>query len=179
MHLTAPYEIADDLVDRVAGLVAGTPTHTLRHQRDKVAAATQGSYDALFDPALEGLSLAERLLVALYACRLTPAPALAAHYRTQLDATDADRAQVAAVDSASAEAIDHAIADPRLCAILAYTRTLIERPIAGDEAALQTLPAVGLSTPAVVALSQLIAFLSYQVRLVAGLQALEALETAA
>ena len=34
----------------------------------------QGSYDALFDPALPGLTLAERLLVALYAARLTPAP---------------------------------------------------------------------------------------------------------
>jgi uncharacterized protein YciW len=35
------------------------------------------------------------------------------------------------------------------------------------------LPAAGLSTPAVVALAQWIAFLSYQARLVSGLQALK------
>ena len=42
--------------------------------------------------------------------------------------------------------------------------------------ALLALPAAGISTPAVVALSQLIAFLSYQVRLVAGLKAMKASE---
>ncbi|WP_080564255.1 peroxidase-related enzyme, partial [Achromobacter xylosoxidans] len=67
-------------------------------------------------------------------------------------------------------------ADPRLAAILEFTRKLIEKPVEGDEAALKTLPAAGVSTPAVVTLSQLVAFLSYQVRLVAGLQAMLALE---
>ena len=43
----------------------------------------------------------------------------------------------------------------------------------GDQALLHTLPAAGLSTPAVVALAQWIAFLSYQARLVSGLQALQ------
>ena len=74
------YDAAKDLVDQLVGLKADSTTYAARHQRDKVAAATQGSYDALFDPALPGLTLAERLLVALYASRLTPSPALAAHY---------------------------------------------------------------------------------------------------
>ncbi|MGD7513504.1 hypothetical protein ACQCQE_25270, partial [Ralstonia pseudosolanacearum] len=47
-----------------------------------------------------------------------------------------------------------------------------ERPIDGDRDALLRLPAAGLATPDVVTLSQLIAFLSYQTRLVAGLRAL-------
>ena len=75
------YDAAQDLVDQLVGLKSDDATYAVRHQRDKVAAATQGSYDALFDPALPGLTLAERLLVALYAARLTPAPELAAHYR--------------------------------------------------------------------------------------------------
>ena len=50
---------------------------------------------------------------------------------------------------------------------------LITKPITGDKALLHTLPAAGLSTPAVVALAQWIAFLSYQGRLVGGLQALK------
>ncbi|TYZ40401.1 acyltransferase, partial [Ralstonia solanacearum] len=64
------------------------------------------------------------------------------------------------------------LADARLRAILAFARTLIERPIDGDRDALLRLPAAGLATPDVVTLSQLIAFLSYQTRLVAGLRAL-------
>ncbi|BDB24035.1 hypothetical protein Tamer19_29090 [Cupriavidus sp. TA19] len=160
---------AVDLIDQLTGLAPGSATHALRHQRNKVVAATQGSYDALFDPALPGLSLAERLLVALYAARLTPSAALAAHYRARLEQLGAEAAQV----RAAAEGQPQDIADPRLHAILVFTRTLIEKPVEGDQAALQALPAAGLSTPAVVTLAQLIAFLSYQVRLVAGLDALK------
>ncbi|MEX3978538.1 CMD domain-containing protein [Paraburkholderia sp. EG287A] len=164
----------DDIVDRVADLAPDSATHALRHQRAKVVEATQGSYDALFDPALEGLTLVERLLVALYASRLATSPALAAHYRAELAAHAVEAATLAAVETGAPEDL----AAPRLRAILAFTRTLIENPVAGDKAALQTLPAAGLTTPAVVALAQLIAFLSYQTRLVAGLQALKLLERA-
>jgi len=166
------YQPDQDLIDRIAGLSPGSNTYAVRHQRDKVAAATQGSYEALFAPGLQGLSLQERLQVALHACQLTPAPELAAHYRERLQAAGADAAQIAAAESGKA-------AEPRLAAMLEFTRKLIEKPVEGDESALKALPAAGLSTPAVVALSQLIAFLSYQVRLVAGLKAMKALEEAA
>ena len=89
------YDISKDIVDQLVGLAPGTQTFDVRHKRDKVAAATQGSYDALFDPALPGLSLAERLLVALYAARLTPSPALAAHYRQRLVEAGASAAEAA------------------------------------------------------------------------------------
>jgi uncharacterized peroxidase-related enzyme len=160
------YDAAADVVDHTAGLMRDGATYTVRRARDKVAAATQGSYAALFDPALPGdLTLAERLLVALHACRLTPAPELAAHYTRRL--------QEAGVDVVQADAPR----TPRLKAILDFTRTLIERPVEGDRAALQALPAAGLSTPAVVTLAQLIAFLSYQTRLVASLKAMQAAHT--
>lgn len=159
------YDPATDVVDRAAGLAAGSPTYTVRHARDKVAAATQGSYAALFDPALAGgLTLEERLLVAVLACRLTPAPTLAAHYE--------DRLRAAGFSAARLEDAT----DARLQAILQFTRTLVERPVEGDAAALRALPAAGLTTPAVVTLAQLIAFLSYQTRLVAGLAAMRAAE---
>ncbi|WP_313697278.1 peroxidase-related enzyme [Achromobacter sp.] len=166
------YDITKDLVDQLVGLTHGTQTFDVRHKRDKVAAATQGSYDALFDPALPGLSLADRLLVALYATRITPSPLLAAHYRAR-----AVEAGAAAADIAVAESGKPAdAANPQLAAVLEFTRKLIEKPVEGDEAALKTLPAAGVSTPAVVTLSQLIAFLSYQTRLVAGLVAMKAAE---
>lgn len=167
------YDISKDIVDQLVGLTPGSQTFDVRHKRDKVAAATQGSYDALFDPALPGLPLADRLLVALYATRITPSPLLAAHYRAR-----AVEAGVPAADIAVAESGKPAdAADPRLAAILEFTRKLIEKPVEGDEAALKTLPAAGVSTPAVVTLSQLIAFLSYQTRLVAGLVAMKAAES--
>ena len=161
---------SDDLIDRLVGLAPGSRTYAARHQREKVVAATQGSYQALFDPALPGISLAERLLVALYACRLTPAPELATHYRERLLAVGCDAALVEIADRGEPKDV----ADTRLAAMLQFTRTLIEDPVEGDKAALLALPAAGISTPAVVALSQLIAFLSYQVRLVAGLKAMKA-----
>lgn len=169
------YDSTNDLVDRLAGLTPGSQTYETRHQRAKVAAATQGSYDTLFAPELPGLSLVERLLVALYASRLTPSPALAAHYREQATAAGAQASLIEL-----AEGGDPAQAPtPRLAAMLSFTRKLIENPVEGDREALLTLPQAGLSTPEVVVLSQLIAFLSYQVRLVAGLAAMKALEEAA
>lgn len=163
------YDAANDLVDRLVGLTADSNTYAVRHQREKVAAATQGSYDALFDPALPGLSLTERLLVALYATRISPSPLLASHYRARLTETDAAPADIAVAESGKPSDA----ANPRLAAILEFTRKLIENPVEGDEAALKTLPAAGVSTPEVVTLSQLIAFLSYQTRLVAGLVAMK------
>ncbi len=173
--MTQPPANAVDLIDQLTGLAPGSATYALRHQRDKVVAATQGSYDALFDPALPGLSLAERLLVALYAARLTPSPALAAHYRARLEQSGADAGHI----RIAAEGQPQDVTDARLRAMLAFTRTLIEKPVEGDQAALQALPAAGLGTPAVVTLAQLIAFLSYQVRLVAGLEALKSLNDTA
>ncbi|WP_417221287.1 CMD domain protein [Achromobacter spanius] len=166
------YDAVNDLVDKLVGLTPGSKTFQVRHQREKVAAATQGSYDALFDPALPGLSLAERLLVALYATRISLSPLLASHYRARLAETEAAPADIAVAESGKPSDAS----TPRLVAVLEFTRKLIENPVEGDEAALKTLPAAGVTTPAVVTLSQLIAFLSYQTRLVAGLAAMKDLE---
>jgi uncharacterized peroxidase-related enzyme len=122
----------------------------------------------LFDAGLQGLSQRERLLVALYACRLAPAPLLAAHYRARLGDRGAADAALAAVEHGDPMALDNA----RLCAILQFTATLIRRPVEGDKALLMRLAAAGLSTPAIIALAQLVAFLSYQTRVVAGLIAM-------
>jgi uncharacterized protein YciW len=138
----------------------------VRHQRAKVAAATQGSYEAMFAPSVQGISVTERLLVALRACQLSGAHSLADHYRARLVAAGGEPGLLDA----------DAAAGPRLQTILRFTTTLIERPIEGDQQAVEALLSAGLSTPAIVALGQLIAFLSYQIRLVAGLQAMAALE---
>ena len=167
------FQLSPDLVDACVPLAEGSTVHAVRHQRDKVAAATQGSYEALFDPALSGPPLVERLLAAHAIARSAGSVALQAHYRARLDAlAPLSAAQQAAADGAPVESLG---ADPRLQAVLAFTRTLTDRPVEGDREALLKLPAAGLATPEVVALAQLIAFVAYQVRVVAGLQALAAL----
>jgi uncharacterized protein YciW len=168
-------ENGGDLINTLIGVTSGGSTDALRRLREKVSAATQGSYDTLFNPDLPGLTLAERLLVALYACRLTPAPELAQHYLSRVAGQR--------VDSAVLEAVEHgqpeSLTDQRQRAKLRITRSHTQKPIEGNQAVLQTLPAAGLSTPAVVTLSQLIAFISYQTRLLAGLKAIQSQELAA
>ena len=160
-----------DLIDSAAGLVAGSSLQTTRSKRDKVAAATQGSYDAIFDPALPGLTLAERLLVALDIALLSGVEPVAAQYREQLAAQTLNAAE-RSVFTGGPNVLPE---EPRLRAILTFARTLTLAPVEGDQDALLKLPAAGLSTPAVITLGQLIAFVAYQVRLVAGLRALSAL----
>ena len=159
-----------DIIDSAVSLRAGDPVHTVRHERQKVVASTQASYEGMFAESVEGITVVERLFVAQHACRLSEAGSLADHYRDRLLVAGADPALVEAVDSAG----ETSLADKRLQTILAFTGKLILKPIEGDRAAIQSLVDVGLSTPAIVALGQLIAFLSYQIRVAAGLKAMVA-----
>jgi uncharacterized protein YciW len=151
---------AIDVIDQAVPLAPGHPLHALRRERPKIVDATQGSYDAMFAADVQGISVVERLAVALHASQLSRAEQLAAHYRQRLVDEGADP-----------QALLHA-PGARLASILDFAGKLIVRPLDGDKTSVDALLAVGLSTPAIVALGQLIAFLSYQVRVVAGLQAM-------
>jgi uncharacterized peroxidase-related enzyme len=151
-----PLSLPADLIDALVPLHPGEPTHTVRHQRDKVVAATQACLQSVFDPVLPGLSPGERLLAAATVADLGGGPALALWYRQQL------------------AGVPQPVAGARLDAMLAFATTLATRPVEGDRAALLRLPAAGLATADVVTLAQLIALVSYQVRVIAGLQALAA-----
>ena len=67
----------------------------------------------------------------------------------------------------------------RLAAALDHAHMLVFHPRDADPAALQRLLDAGLSTTAIVTLSQLVAFLSFQIRVVAGLAVLDAAGDAA
>lgn len=164
-----------DVIDQAVPLTPHQTTHAVRHERVKVVASTQGSYEAMFAPGVQGISVAERLLVALHACRLSKADRLASHYQQRLIG---DGTEPALIDAVSRNDIA-TLPDPRLQTILRFTTTLIERPIDGDRQAIEALVKAGLSTPAIVALGQLIAFLSYQIRVTVGLQAMAELEAIA
>ncbi|MCJ8178609.1 CMD domain protein [Pseudomonas viridiflava] len=169
MTLTTEIHPQPDLLDSLLNIAPGSPLHQIRHAREKVASATQGSQNLFFDPALDNdLSLSERLWVAYYAARLGEQATLTAHYLKQLQALGIKASVLVDVDAGAIDVLD----DARLAAILRFTRTLIESPVHGDQAALLALQHEGLSTAEIVVLAQLIAFMSYQVRLAAGLAAL-------
>ncbi len=148
-----------DVIDLAAGLAQGSRVHAARRFRSTALTHTQASHDALlFDP-VEGLTSADRLRVAVAVCEAAAAQSLLAHYRLLLANAAPDPA-----GAASAQA---------LAAALDWARLLTLDPRRGDRAALQRLREAGLADPAIVALAQLVAFLSYQTRVVAGLRALE------
>ncbi|MDA8456029.1 peroxidase-related enzyme [Acidovorax sp. GBBC 3334] len=174
---------ASDTIDHVAGLVPGRSAHTVRHQRDKVATATQACEDALFSGVLPGaFTPAERLAIAQDVVRVSGVPALAAHYRARLEAAGSPVAPAlraladdtgAAPDTAGIAGFGGASA--RLQAAVRFARTLALEPARSDRDALLALPQAGLSTPDAVLIAQLVGFVTYQLRVAAGVAALDAL----
>ena len=153
-----PDDESSDVIDQAVGLSPGDPLHAARRFRAKVVEATQASHDALLLEPVEGLSTADRLRVAAHVCELAGATSLAQHYKERLSvAADRDAASV-----------------PSLPAMRQFAATLTRDPRRGDRAAIESLRSAGLGDAAIVALAQLVAFLSYQLRVVAGLQAMRA-----
>ena len=161
-----------DTIDSLLDLKPGMSTYAARHEREKVVVATQGSEQGLFDPALRGLTVEERLLAALLACKLTPAKVLMHEYAGRLKNNGTAQELIESVSNADLKSI----VSKRLKSILTFTHTLITDPVRADKQALLALKEDGLSTPEIVTLAQLIAFVSYQVRLAAGLHAMKTLE---
>lgn len=154
---SGPAVAAADVIDTAAGLGPDAALQTARRFRSTVVEATQASHEALLYEPVPGLTTADRLRVALHCCEAAEAHQLAAHYRALL-------VQQPAGDAST----------PALPAMLTWAGLLTTDPRRGDREALQALQAAGLADPAIVALAQLVAFLSYQTRVVAGLVAMEA-----
>ena len=165
---------AFDLIDSLLSLEPDSKTWQARQFREKVKNGTQASYDALFSPDLD-FPLHDRWLVAVYASSLMKSSELTAHYTEQ--------ALLAGIEEKLVQIVteDHVedIVKCELNSVLQFTKKLILDPIEGNEEALLTLKKSGMSTQDVVVLGQLIGFLAYQIRLVAGLKAMHKLEQAA
>jgi uncharacterized protein YciW len=169
MTQISQHPAGSDTLDRILGLTSGSVVFDTRHQRSKVVDATQASEDLLLGSPIEGLSLQDRLLVALLACALTPCPELAQEYTERLNALGASPETIRDL---SAGQITQTL-DARLKQILLFTQTLILDPLKADKQALLALQSSGLTTAQITALAQLIAFVSYQVRVCAGLKAMK------
>ncbi len=157
-------------MNQLVGIGPASPLADVRNQRPEVVAHSQGSYEAIFQPADPvDLSLADRHLAGLRVAVLTPSPLLIAHHRQQLAAQGVPAATITAVETVPVGAE----LDARTQAMLAHVDRLTLEPVTATPEHVAALEAVGLSVRAIVALSQLIAFTSYQARVLVALQLLD------
>lgn len=151
-----------DIVDIAAGLAVDSPIAALRRQREAFVRHTQGSHEVLIAPADPGgVSLVERAAAALLVASIERDAALIAHYRKRLRGIGAD---IAAIEAMQVPA--------RLAAILRHVGLVAAAPGAATQADLDALRNAGLTPRDIVVIAQIIAFVSYQTRVVAGLRAL-------
>ncbi len=171
---TAPQEprtsaAAHDLIDTLADIAPDSPLARLRHGRVQVRAATQASFEALFHPArYGGLTPVDRELAALRVAVLQQQQALAALHRQRARALGATAEQV--------QAIEQPAPGPHRNEHWAWLLRFVDRltlaPATANASHLHDLQRHGLAPRDIVTLAQLVAFVNYQVRVLAGLRAL-------
>lgn len=190
-----------DVIDTLVGIKPGSALDAIRARRSEARKHAQASYVGLLAPAdAGGVSLQERFAIATFVAGLHGEPRTNAFYADGLrssGASDAVRAaiatQIAAAKAAgpygrypkgplSAEdqaGPTHRVAGDaraalgaRLSAALEHTHMLVLHPRDASAASLQAMLDAGWSTTDVVVISQLVSFLSFQIRVVAGLRVL-------
>jgi CMD domain protein len=195
-------ESMPDVIDALAGIAPGSALDQVRARRPVARAQSQESYRVLFAPDDPGeMSLADRAAVGAYVAGLHCDAEIAAHYDALL-ARHGSPALAAAVAAAVAEttgrgpyghfpagplsaedapgpafAVQPGTASalgPRLRAALAHAHALVFHPRDAAPEDFRPLLDAGWSTTAIVTLSQMVAFLSYQIGVVTGLRAMVA-----
>ncbi len=137
-----------DLIETLLGIEPGSPLAALRAERADIRANTQGAYRELVIPAEPGgLALPERAALALQSATLEGDTLLAAHYAT----------------------LPHEAPAP----LLAYAKTVTTAPGRLAQSDIDALVAQGRSPQDIVAATQLVSVVPYQVRLLAGLRAMQ------
>ena len=190
-----------DVIDALVGITPGSPLDAIRARRAEARAHAQATYRALFAPKTPGhVTAHERFAVGGFVAGLHGATAIAASYAERLAESGAPGALKEAVVAAIAEARTHGpygrypagplscedtagpvyrvgaaarrTLGPRLAAAFEHVHMLVFHPRDAEPAALQALLDAGWSTTDIVTLSQIVAFLSFQIRVVAGLRTL-------
>jgi len=160
-----------DIINQLAGVADDSPLGTLRASRDVTFNAAAGSYRELITPDDPGgLSHFERDALAYRIALLEKSPAVSVHHRQQLEAAGATAAQLAAIE-AFPNGSDQL--DPHLTAALTHSDLLTTAPREATAAEIAALRAAGFATRDIISLSQLIAFVSFEVRLLSALRILQ------
>ncbi|MGI6877977.1 CMD domain protein [Microbacterium sp. gxy059] len=183
-----------DIIDLLAGIAPGSALDALRDARPQARENAQKSFEALLEPADPGtFPLAERYAVAAFAARVHGFPA-AAEFYSDLLADEAPALVDAVTEAATTGATEGPAGDyrepdladesapvapwaaspdalgTRLAAALTHAHLLLVRPREARAEHLRLLVAAGWSADDIVTLSQLVAFLAFQLRLAWGLR---------
>ncbi|MGC4189830.1 MAG: hypothetical protein QM589_01170 [Thermomicrobiales bacterium] len=159
---TSPHD-TPDITFAIGGFTGNPAIETLRAQVPDIFTQIGDYYDAVLSPtpdAENGLSLAERALIAQRVAERIPSPALDSWYGALL----AERGGI------TKDVLD----SRRVQAMLRRVALVNEHPDFATADDVQDLFNAGLTHGEVIALSQLIAFVHYQARLLAGLRAIGA-----
>ncbi|WP_104668341.1 CMD domain protein [Ensifer adhaerens] len=165
--MTAPS--TNDVIDTVLGLDRFPDLQALRDQRAKLKHLSQTSYQAALRPAdPRNFSYALRAALAARMAALWKSQELSAHFRALLESEEEGPALASITNPGSAADT----ADPRLQAILAHVDLVTLSPKEATRANIEKLTTAGLDDRDIVTLAGLIAFVNYQVLVVAGLKML-------
>ena len=156
------------VVERAAGISTTSAIAAILKERREILRRTDASHDAVLVPREPGgISHAERAALALRIVRRNQDAALAGHYQALLDNAGWHRAADILADPDAA-----APQDRRLAAMVRHVDILTRQPQAASRDDIAALRAAGLDDPDIVRLTQLAAFVNFQLRLVAGLRLL-------
>jgi CMD domain protein len=190
-----------DVIDTLAGIKPGSALDRVRNRRPQARNQAQASYRALFAPEIPGgVTATERFAMAAFVIGLHGDAETALFYAAGLAASGASAELRRAIDAAIAAGKGHGpygsypagplsredTAGPihrvapeirgalgsRLAAAFDHLHLLVFHPRDAAPAALRALLDAGWSTTDIVTLSQIAAFLSFQLRVVAGLRVL-------
>ena len=196
-------ETEPDVIDLLAGIEKGSRLDRIRTERPQARENAQKSFRSLLAPKLPGgMTAEERYAVAAFVAGLNRDARILAFYMDGLggqnpspDVVEAIKAEIAhgradgpygrypqgplTVEDKGGPVhkvseTNRGILGARLSAALEHAHLLIFHPRDASPAALQSLLDAGWSTTDIVTLSQLLAFLSFQIRVVAGLRVLAA-----
>ena len=195
-----------DIIDTLAGLAPDSRLVMIRDRKPVTRQQAQASFRALLEPSEPGeVTLLERFAVATFVAGLHAQDEIATFYADGLTRTKPSEALVAALFAQTALgrasgpygahprgrlSVEDAagpifrVAEPyrgvlgaRLTAALAHAHVLVFHPRDASAAALQELLDAGWTNTGIVTLSQLVAFLAFQIRTVVGLRVLAAAST--
>lgn len=159
---------ASDLIATLSG--AGPAIAGSLAEREEIMRLSQASHDAVLLPREPGgLDHAERAALAARMARHNREPELETHYRRLLL-----RAGETPALAAIAEAAEFTAIDGRLRAVIRHADMVTLTPRDATKADIAALVAAGVSETDIVRLAELIAFVNYQARVIAGLRLLEA-----
>ncbi|MGO4624814.1 CMD domain-containing protein [Ensifer sp. 2YAB10] len=159
----------NDVIDTVLGLDRFPDLQALREQRAKLKHLSQTSYQAALRPVdSRNFSYALRAALAARMAALWKSQELSAHFRTLLESEEGGSALLPIADPGHGAIV----ADPRLDAMLAHVDLVTLSPKEATRANVEKLSAAGLDDRDIVTLAGLIAFVNYQVLVVAGLKML-------